>query len=271
MENKAIGTDPKISIIGAGNIGQHMQRELGQFQCAFIDPIRGYNAPYANGWDFAFICVPTDMRADGSCDTSIVEEVVRETDARVVVIKSAAIPGTARKLAERYPQKRIVVSPEFFGTTPYSINSAEFLILGGAKDDCAAVARLYWRIQNGSLPIRFTDYETAELAKYMDNCYLAMKVTFCAEFARLAALYGVEYSELRELMSLDKRFGFSHSYVFPEKPYYDSHCLNKDTVAIIADCEAKTGHKPPLLSSMHDINEKIKEKFKGKQATEGKA
>lgn len=259
MRNEAPGGDLRICIIGAGNIGVHMERELGAFRCSFIDPLRGYDAPYAGAWEFAFVCVPTDMREDGSCDTSIVEDVVRKTDAKIIVIKSAIIPGTARQLTKKYPAKHLVVSPEFFGTTPYSINSVDFVILGGEREDCAAVARLYWRIQNGSLPISFTGWEAAELVKYMENSFLALKVTFCAEFAKLAGVYGVEYAELRELMVLDKRFGFSHSYVFPEKPYYDSHCLNKDTMAIIADCEAKTGEKPPLLAAMHKINLKVRQ------------
>lgn len=258
MNNKQQDASPKICIIGAGNIGQHMRIELDKFQPVFIDHIKGFNAPFSNNWDYAFVCVPTDMKENGTCDTSIVEDVIDQSDAKIIVIKSAVIPGTARKIAAKYPKKRLVVSPEFFGTTPYSINSVEFLILGGEKNACSAVARLYWHLQNGTLPIRFTDYETAELLKYMENSFLALKVTFCAEFAKIAESYGVEYSELRELMVLDKRFGFSHSYVFPEKPFYDSHCLNKDTVAIITDYKKKTGSRPQLLAAMHDINQQIK-------------
>ena len=82
---------------------------------------------------------------------------------------------------------------------------------------------------------RIIDATTAELVKYMENAYLATKVTFCNEFFRIAQHYKVDYEDLRELVTLDPRIDPSHTFVYRSHPWYDSHCLNKDVAAIAED------------------------------------
>ena len=179
--------NPSIIIVGAGNIGQHIQAELASLHPLMYDPPKGIDPPEAKTtvFDFAFICVPTDSNPDGSADTSIVEIAVKSVSAQTIVIKSAVPVGTTDSLIERYA-KPIVVSPEYYGTTQHSSESPDFLVLGGLPRDCRKVAQLYYRVKSGSFRIHFTDARTAELAKYMENCFLALKVTFCAEFAEIA-------------------------------------------------------------------------------------
>ena len=162
-------------------------------------------------------------------------------------------------LIEKY-EKNIIISPEFYGTTIHALNEPNFLILGGEKKLCSKVADLYHRFVKSDFHIHFTDSKTAELVKYMENSWLATKVTFCSEFYHIAKEIGVDYNELRELMCLDHRFGNSHSYIDPEKPYYDSHCLNKDIPAILKFCEDNITHSPMLLNIVKVINE-IDKKF----------
>jgi nucleotide sugar dehydrogenase len=252
----------KILIVGYGNIGKHMQKELCSFNPDIYDP---YISEYSNKkdirYDFAFICVPTDMKEDGSADISIVEDAVKSTNAEIIVIKSAVPVGTCEYLANNYNNK-IIISPEYYGTTIYSEESPDFLVLGGASDIASKVAELYYRIKPSSFRIKFTDYRTAELAKYMENCFLALKVTFCNEFADICDLYGISYPELREVFILDKRMGDSHTYVFQDQRYYDSHCLNKDIPALIKQSEDGKGNNvAELMKKVFEINLKKKKKF----------
>jgi UDP-glucose 6-dehydrogenase len=85
----------------------------------------------------------------------------------------------------------------------------------------------------------------------MENCFLALKVTFCNEFADIAQKYGISYPELREIFIADGRMGDSHTFVYPEAPYYNSHCLNKDIPALIAFAGRETA---PLMSAVDEIN-----------------
>lgn len=98
-----------------------------------------------------------------------------------------------------------------------------------------------------------TDAKTAELAKYMENAYLATKVTFCNEFFRIAESIGVHYEELRELVTLDPRIDPSHTFVYRDHPYWKSHCLDKDVKAIAKFSSSS------FLKSVIDANERHKE------------
>jgi UDPglucose 6-dehydrogenase len=181
----------------------------------------------------AFICVPTEMRENGECDVSIVERVISEWALRVAVfcIKSTVPPGTTDSLG--WPA---VFSPEFSSSNPYTkVIDSDFVILGGPKQHTQIVAEEYKKVVDSTFRIINTrNTKTAELVKYMDNSFNALKITFCNEFARAANVIRVDYEELRELWLLDPRVSRFHTMVHKDQPYYDSHCLNKDIPAIVA-------------------------------------
>ena len=89
-----------------------------------------------------------------------------------------------------------------------------------------------------------------------------MKTSFCQQFFDIAERAGVCYEELRELFTLDPRVGSSHTFVYRDHPYWDSHCLNKDVPAIANAYQAE------LLLSMIEFNERRKNTVteKGKNA-----
>ena len=68
-----------------------------------------------------------------------------------------------------------------------------FIILGGKNSLCSEVAELYKSIYTAKLKIFKTDSVSAEIVKYMENSWLATKVTFCAEWFRLCDYFGVDY------------------------------------------------------------------------------
>lgn len=246
-----------ILIVGYGNIGKHMYKEFEKFHPDIYDPnIAGYNSKKNKKYKFAFICVPTDKRENGECDTSIVEQAVKETNSDIIVIKSTIPPGTTERLIKDSGQQ-IVFSPENYGVTQHCKADPGFVILSGEKEACDAVAELYSQVKNGYYRFFFTNTYTAELWKYMLNCFLALKVTFCCEFADIAKKFGVSYPELRELFIADERVGASHTFVYPDKPFYDSHCFNKDIPAFVLFTKGKA----PLMSFVNDINLRRKNEY----------
>ena len=256
-----------ILICGYGNIGKKTLKELeGLYELGHNIYIYDINNPYTydnleRHYDFAFICVSTDMLPDGKCDTSNVYDCVEKVDADIIIIKSTVPPLTTADIQLKYPNKKIVFSPEFYGTTIHAPTNLNFLILGGNIEDCSKVANLFHLIKPASFRIRFTDYETAELVKYMENCFLGLKVTFCAEFYKTARYLGIDYNDLRECFVLDERLGESHTYINPDQPYYDSHCLNKDIPAFVKFCEDRA-FPAPLMNTVNCINKNEKEIYK---------
>ena len=247
----------KIEIIGYGNVGKHIYEEFKSLSPTIYDPkYEEYSIKSEDRFDFSFICVPTDQREDGSCDTSIVNHVIKECNADVIVLKST-VPVGSTEIYASYYHKNIVFSPEYYGTTLHSYSECNFLILGGDIKNCSKVAQLYYKVKPSNFRIVFTNASAAELAKYMENCFLGLKVTFCNEFADVAQAYGVEYEELRELFVLDERVGQSHTYIYKDQPYYDSHCLNKDIPAFIYAAKDE-GVEPELMEKVMEINQKKK-------------
>ena len=242
-----------ILIAGYGNIGKYLYKELGKLNPVIYDKyIPEYSETINARYHAAFVCVPTEMLPDGSADISIVEEVVSQVSADVICIKSAVPVGTTDMLAEKYG-KYIVISPEYYGTTQHSPDSPDFLVLGGDVKHTREIAQLYYKVKRASFRVRFTDAKTAELAKYMENCFLALKVTFCSEFKQIGDKFGVPYEDLREIFIMDERMGESHTFVYEDTPFYDSYCLNKDVSALIS-----FARDVPLIKAMHEINMKKK-------------
>ena len=254
-----------ILICGYGNIGKKTFNEImgliDQEHEIYTYDIKE-NKTQGNisfHFDYCFICVSTEMLEDGSCDTSNVWDCVDKVNADVIIIKSTVPPGTTDQIIEKYKDKNIVFSPEFYGTTIHAPSNLNFLILGGAAENCSKVADLFHLIKPASFRIRFTTTKTAELVKYMENCFLGLKVQFCSEFFDIAKEIGVDYNDLRECFVLDERLGESHTYINPKQPYYDSHCLNKDIPGLIKFCEGKV--KVPIMETVDQVNKEKKKSF----------
>lgn len=247
----------KFLICGYGNIGKHIVKEFtnSSNEIYIYDK---YKEEYSNNhlllhnYDVIFICAPTEKLPDGHADVSEVKDIcnIIHNRAKVVIIKSAIPVGTCRDLG----YKNIVISPEYYGTTQHSLESPNFAVIGGYDDASNLATAAYQTVKNGSFRFIYVDWETAELAKYMDNCWLAAKVTFCNEFASIASSYGIQYPKLRECFIADERVNPSHTFVYPDKPYFDSHCLNKDIPALIEMCNDKN-IDTPLMDTILKIKE----------------
>ncbi len=208
--------------------------------------------------ELAIVCVPTPSREDGGCDTSIVESVVDSLDTPLILIKSTCEPGTTERLSAKRGQ-HVVCSPEMVGEGGYYIppkypdphdpRQHGFMILGGGQRDCSAIADIFLPVVGPSCRFRFMTSTEAEVTKYLENTFLAMKVTFANEMRAICYGLGANYHVVREGWLDDPRVGDSHSAAFKSKPGWGGRCLPKDTNALATACKAK-GIKTPFMNSV---------------------
>lgn len=230
-----------IGIVGYGHVGKAIH-VLFPEAVVYDAPMQMGSQAEVNACDMVFVCVPTPSLPSGKCDTSIVEEVILWLTAKVIVIRSTIPVGFTDALKER-TGKRIVFQPEYYGETVdhhfSDLRHRTWLTFGGASADVSLVIRAYQQVYNAEVRIRQTDARTAEMAKYMENCFLALKVSFCNEFYDIAGAHGVDYNELREVWLEDPRIGRSHTFVYEDNRGYGGKCLPKDVHALISMADDK--------------------------------
>lgn len=261
----------KTLIIGHGVVGRNLAAEIGKLNPDIYDIKYGadkirrscYDGEYTMGvltypydhphYDIAFVCIDTPKMDTIEAPIDDLVNVISAHDAFVFVIKSTILPGSVERL-KALTGKRIVFSPEYYGGTQHCNNfDFPFTILGGDKADCVYVQKVLQHVYDARHSFRIVTAETAELAKYMENAWLATKVSFCNQFYFLANKAGVDYEDLRELFILDPRVNPSHTFVYDEHPYWSSHCLNKDVPTIAAWGDAE------LLKAVIEFNEHCKQ------------
>lgn len=242
-----------VLIIGYGVVGQNLYKEYAALHPDPQDPPKGIIKPKRR-YGIGFVCVDTPLE-DGMLDTSTVEKVVEDNECDIYVIKSTVPVGFTEYLKGK-TGKRIVFSPEYYGSTQHCNNHVfNFTIIGGEKDDATAVQQLLQSVYDASHRFMLVDSKTAEMTKFMENAWLGTKVSFCTEFYRAAEKAGIDYETLRECFVLDPRVNPSHTFVYDDHPYWDSHCLNKDIPSIAHQFEIE------LLESICKLNKKRKDEF----------
>jgi UDPglucose 6-dehydrogenase len=259
-----------VAIVGYGAVGKYL-KELFPEAAVYDEPLGLGQRDEVNRCQYAFVAVPTNPSADGSADTSIVEETVSWLRTDLIVLRSTVPVGTTARL-QAATGKRIVFQPEYGpGETPdHHFNNprrVNWVILGGDRKDTVPVADLYKQAFNAELIVHQTDSRTAELTKYMENCFLALKVTFCNEFYDIAERFGVDYNELRELWLLDPRIGRSHTFVLPDDRGFGGKCLPKDVSAMVQTAR-KEGYAADLLIAMLETNARFRAEREGSVARE---
>ena len=208
------------------------------------------------------------QKEDGFADIGIVEDAIENLKTPLILIKSTVPPGTTKALSEKYLDKKIAFSPEYIGEGKYyvpewkyphptEIKHHTFMIVGAEDRAVAsAIIDLFVPVLGPDKEYIITDSTSAELTKYMVNCWGAMKVSFCNEFYDIAKLFGVDYNELRELFLKDSRTERMHTAVFPRERGFGGKCFPKDVNAIVKEARRR-GYKPRVLASVLKFNEDI--------------
>ena len=264
-----------IGIVGNGFVGNAIATGLigyvDRIRIFDVQPERSTNSlgEVVNGSDVVFVSVPTPMAnvLGGKIDLSIVRrafsmisEIKREDLDPVFVLKSTVVPGTMETLQEEFPMLNLVFSPEFL-TERYArldfINSAR-IVLGGDPENIEKVARVLRPRFPGAKFIE-TDFATAQLIKYMANCFFAVKVSFMNEMYQAANACGADWETAIAGFISDGRIGNSHLQV----PGHDGDmgfggkCFPKDLNALIFYCE-ENGVDPVLLKAAWKKNMEVR-------------
>ena len=246
-----------VGIIGYGILGKAVKELFPKAK--LYDPVlQSTKLMFNSNLDYAFICVPTPQLSSGRCDTSIVEDSIRwATPKKTFICLSTVEIGTTEIFARKY-RKPLVFQPEYFGEGVdhplRDLRKQPFIILGGEKKYRNKAIELYQTVYNSNIKIFQTDSTTAETIKYMENAWLATKVTFFNEIYDICKELGVNYNEAREGFLLDPRVNPSHTFVYPEKRGWHGKCLPKDTAAFCHTAKG-VGKAFALLEKVREINE----------------
>jgi UDPglucose 6-dehydrogenase len=249
-----------VGIIGLGFVGKAIKESLDWGDSPFIiDPYQGHNNTYnelKEKTEGVFICVPSPMSNDGSCDTSILESVLenlKQVDYKGVIIsKCTAPPEFYERKCKEFPN--LVHAPEFL-TAANSINdyaNGTFAIIGGTVMAYMREAERIIRLTQRNIEdmVVFCRPGEAALAKYTINSFLATKVIFMNEIYRIAELAGFNYEHIAKMVNMDKRIGSSHMRVpGPDGAFgFGGACFPKDTAALLKYAES-VGETPMVLDA----------------------
>ncbi|NHJ84685.1 MAG: UDP-glucose/GDP-mannose dehydrogenase family protein [Asgard group archaeon] len=252
----------KIGVIGCGFVGTAVS--VGLEKVAEIWEHDAYKDTHSlptvvNECDILFLCLPTPMNEDGSCNTSIIEEVIDDINrlaesTKTIVVKSTVPPGSTQRWADCYPLHTFIFNPEFL-TEANFINDfleQDRIILGITegktqqsihRENEDRVRKLYLAFadtQEYPAVVYTTSSKEAEMCKYTANCFLATKVIFFNEIKSICEVAGIDYEKMISLVLLDCRIGVSHCEVpGPDgKHGFGGSCFTKDINALIAFADA---------------------------------
>ena len=280
----------KIGIIGKGFVGSAVEYGFtcdenlkAQIKIYDINPDISTNSlsETINDSDFVFISVPTPANNDGSINLDTLDIVLKKINDCIkndciILIRSTVIPGTSLKFSKKYSSLNIVFNPEFLTEKNAKndfINQSR-IILGGEKELTAKVANLYnWRFDK-KIPIIETNYQTAELIKYMNNIFLATKVSFMNEMFLIANAINADWEKAVEGFVMDNRIGSSHINVpgHDGKFGFGGSCFPKDIQALIKFSKS-LNIDSKVIEAAWETNLKVRpekdwEKLKGRAVVE---
>ncbi|TAE52741.1 MAG: UDP-glucose/GDP-mannose dehydrogenase family protein, partial [Bacteroidetes bacterium] len=223
--------------------------------------------------EVSIICVGTPSTAQGHLNLDYIfdtarqiGEAIREKDAfHVVVIRSTVMPGTNERvgnvIAEVSGKARnegfsVVSNPEFLreGTAVADYYNPAVTVLGTDNEQAAAIVRAIY--EELPAPIEQVEVKVAEIIKYVNNSWHALKITFANEVGNICKRIGVDSHPVMELFCKDDRLNISKAYMKPGFAYGGS-CLPKDLKGLSTlahDLYIKT----PVLDSIHESNEQQK-------------
>ena len=197
--------------------------------------------------DIIFVCVPTPMKKDGSCDTSIVDGVVKNIDDivycftnkshKIVAIKSTIPPGTTNRLNKKYKNISVIFNPEFLTEANFidDFKNQNRIIIGGERPSTTKLRQVYSLVFPDATIVK-TGSKTAEMVKYFTNTFLATKVSFANEMKLICDELKIDYDKVVEYSTYDERLGKSHWAVpGPDgKKGFGGSCFPKDINALIS-------------------------------------
>jgi len=235
----------KIGIIGLGFVGGAVKaaHDLVGIETVDVDPHKGLPATLADAkaCEAIYICVPSPIGADGSCDTSILEDVMSQLVDYVgpIISKVTAPPSVYIRLQQDH--KNLIHAPEFLvaATATEDYINGTYAIIGGYEPYATQAEAAILAAQRKVDKITKIGIGEAALTKYAINTFLATKVIFMNELKALADAAGLDYTVIKETVQFDLRQGNSHFDVpGPDGKYgFGGACFPKDTSALLKYAE----------------------------------
>tara|TARA_A100001011_G_scaffold30609_1_gene29557 strand:- start:1326 stop:2201 length:876 start_codon:yes stop_codon:yes gene_type:complete len=239
-----------------------------------------------NESDFIFLSVPTPANKDGSINIDILDSALNDindvsTRDNYIIIRSTVTPGTTRGLQQEYHQLNLLFNPEFLTERSANfdfINQSRFIIGSGDSMSSASGAESFEQL----LKARFGEciafmhctYETAEMIKYMSNCFFATKVSFMNEMYQIAEKSNVNWQQAIDGLVADGRIGHSHMNVpGPDGKFgFGGSCFPKDIQAMKNFAES-IGVNPSVLAAVWRKNLEVRpeqdwKELKGRAVTD---
>lgn len=221
--------------------------------------------------EMSLICVGTPSTAAGGLETSYVRRVSEEigdalrdkTDYHLVVVRSTVLPGTVHGVVvpalEAHSGKTIgediglCFHPEFLreGTSVEDFRKPPKIVIGATDEKAGKLlAGLY---EDFEAPLFITGVGAAEMVKYADNCFHALKVVFGNEIGTLCKVQGIDSYEVMRIFREDRKLNISPAYLMPGFAYGGS-CLPKDLRAL--NYQAQSQHvEMPVLANIQRSND----------------
>lgn len=253
--HQVIGVDPnqtKVDLINRG-LTPVIEKDIGEMIAEAVSKGRlrastdVFEAVLAS--DISLICVGTPSQLNGNLDLSYVRRVCEQigaalkekSDFHVVVARSTMLPGSMRNVViptlEEYSGKRAGVdfgvcnNPEFLreGTAVYDYYHPPKTVIG--ETDTRAGDLLVKLYEKMDAPLVRTDVETAEMVKYTDNTWHALKVAFANEIGNLCKALGIDGHKVMDIFCQDTKLNLSPYYLKPGFAFGGS-CLPKDVRAL---------------------------------------
>lgn len=260
--HEVVGVDPvatKVDLINAGTspiiedeIGEIIAQGVADGRLRATSDVQGAMA----ATEMSFVCVGTPSQTNGNLDLRYIERVCEEigqalaikTERHSVVIRSTILPGTMRGVIiptlEKFSGKTAGVdfdlcnNPEFLreGTAVYDFYNPPKTVIGemqpGNGDKVAAV---YAELD---APLIRTSVETAEMVKYVDNIWHALKIGFANEIGNVCKSHGIDGHEVMDVFCHDRKLNISSAYLKPGFAFGGS-CLPKDLRALVYNARSR--------------------------------
>jgi GDP-mannose 6-dehydrogenase len=225
--------------------------------------------------DVSLICVGTPSNGNGSLDLRSVEICSKEIGTALnkksgfhaVAVRSTVMPGSTRDviapILEKYSQKKsgidfgVCTNPEFLreGTSVADFLDPPFTLIGcREKRVIEIMSELYSFIQ---APLVETDTEVAEIVKYVNNGFHALKVCFANEIGNVCKAVGIDSHEVMRIFCQDHKLNISSNYLKPGFAFGGS-CLPKDLKAVTYLAKSKDVHTPVLNAILPSNNQQLK-------------
>jgi GDP-mannose 6-dehydrogenase len=275
--NKVIGVDPnqlKVDLLNAGK-ASIIEPELKELTASGVNSgnLRATTsvAEAIEASDLSFICVGTPSQKNNSLDLQYVERVCEEigfaltnkTEHHIIACRSTMFPGSVRNLViptlEKFSGKKegkdfsVCINPEFMmeGTAVYDYYHPPKNVVG-CNDQRVRDALSELNQTCTGMPTIFLEIEQAEIVKYADNVWHALKVGFANEIGNVCKALNIDSHQVMDVFCQDTKLNLSPYYLKPGFAFGGS-CLPKDLRAFV-HASQNLNVKLPIISSVLPSN-----------------